>query len=68
MENLIKFIIEWVLEDKLAVYQAGMWLFALLACIEVPVCIKLMKKLRLFVLKCREIRQTLVSFLELNLS
>lgn len=60
IELVIKFITEWVIEDKLSVFYAGTWLFALLACIEVPVCIKLMKKLRIFTLKCREIRQNIV--------
>ena len=60
MESIIKWVIEWISVDKISVYKGGLWLFALLACIEVPVCIRLMAKLRNFVLQCREKRNKLV--------
>lgn len=60
MENLIKYIVDYVIEDKVSVYRSGTWLFALLACIEAPLCMTLMKKLRDLVRKCRKIRGKMV--------
>lgn len=60
MENLIKYIIEFVSEDRISVYQSGTWLFGLLACIEAPICITLTNKLRELVQKCRKNREKMV--------
>lgn len=61
MENVIKFIIRWIIEDQLSIYVAGTWLFALLACIEVPLCVKMIQQLRKLVRESRRLRQNIVS-------
>ncbi len=62
MERALKYVIDWIVEDKLKVYRAGLWLFALLACIETPLCIKVVAKLRTLVTKCRILREQMVRF------
>ncbi|XP_065212742.1 gem-associated protein 2-like [Planococcus citri] len=59
IENLIKYIVEWVEEKKISVYTAGLWFYALLACIGVPIRAKIMKRLRTFVYTCRELRNSI---------
>lgn len=59
IENLIKYTVEWVSERRISVYNAGLWFYALLACIDVPIRAKIMNRLRKFVHTCKELRNVI---------
>lgn len=61
IEKLIKYTVELVTEKKISVYKAGLWFFTLLACIDVPLRVKITKELRTFAQACRDLRNEIVS-------
>lgn len=54
-------MVEWTTDGSLSIHEVGEWFFALLACVDAPLAVPTTKKLRVFALKCRDLRKKIAS-------